>query len=55
LAGVLLKLGTYGIIRYLLIFENATAFFTPFVLLIACLSIFFSILSTLRQIDLNVL
>jgi len=54
LAGVLLKLGTYGLIRFSLpLFPYATHYFTPLVLVISVISIIYSSLTTLRQIDLK--
>jgi len=54
LAGVLLKLGTYGLIRFSLpLFPYATHYFTPLVLVISVVSIIYSSLTTLRQIDLK--
>ena len=54
LAGVLLKLGTYGILRFLFpIFPNATIYFSPLVLLLSSLAIFYTSLTTLRQIDIK--
>jgi len=54
LAAILLKLGTYGFLRFLFpIFPNATIYFSPFVLLLATLSVFYTSLTTLRQIDIK--
>ncbi len=54
LAAVLLKLGTYGFLRFLFpIFPSATYYFTPLVLLLATLSVFYTSLTTLRQIDIK--
>ena len=52
LAGVLLKLGTYGFLRFLFpLFPCATYYFSPVVLLICCLGIFYTTSVTLRQVD----
>jgi NADH-quinone oxidoreductase subunit M len=54
LAGVLLKLGTYGILRILIpVFPNACITAAPFVYLIATLGIVYSSFAILRQIDLK--
>lgn len=54
LAGILLKLGTYGLLRFLLpIFSDATYFFTPFVYTICLLGIIYTCCSTIRQVDLK--
>lgn len=54
LAAILLKLGTYGFLRFLFpIFPNATIYFSPFVLLLATLSVFYTSLTTLRQVDIK--
>lgn len=54
LAGVLLKLGTYGIIRFLFtLFNNATIYYSPLVLLLSTLAIFYTSFTTLRQIDIK--
>jgi len=54
LAGVLLKLGTYGIIRFMLpLFPYACYYFTPLVLTMCVIAIIYSSLTTIRQIDLK--
>ena len=54
LAGVLLKLGSYGLIRYcLVLFPLGMYFYSPIVLLLCILGIIYSSLSTIRQIDLK--
>ena len=54
LAGVLLKLGTYGILRILLpSFEFANLYFTPLVFTFAITGIIYSSCTTIRQIDLK--
>lgn len=54
LAGVLLKLGTYGIIRFMLpLFPDANLFFKPLVLTMCIIAIIYSSCTTIRQIDLK--
>lgn len=54
LAGVLLKLGTYGIIRFMIpLFPYAMSYFTPLVFTICVVGIIYSSLTTIRQIDLK--
>jgi len=54
LAGVLLKLGTYGILRFLLpLFKFSSYYFSPLVYLICLISMLYASLTTLRQIDLK--
>jgi proton-translocating NADH-quinone oxidoreductase chain M len=54
LAGVLLKLGTYGFIRFLFsLFPESTIYFSPLVLGIASCGVIYSSLVTLRQIDIK--
>lgn len=54
LAGILLKLGTYGILRFLFpLFPNATIYYAPLVLLLSTLAIFYTSFTTLRQIDIK--
>lgn len=54
LAGVLLKLGTYGIMRFMIpMFPFANSYFTPLVLTMAVVSIIYSSCTTIRQIDLK--
>ena len=54
LAGILLKLGTYGILRFLLpILPNATVYYVPFVYMLCLIGIIYGSLTTLRQIDLK--
>jgi NADH-quinone oxidoreductase subunit M len=54
LAGVLLKLGTYGILRLLLpSFEYANLYFTPLVFTFSIVGIIYSSCTTIRQIDLK--
>jgi proton-translocating NADH-quinone oxidoreductase chain M len=52
LAGVLLKLGTYGFIRFSLpLFPKASFFFTPLVYMIAVIGIIYTSFTAIRQTD----
>jgi proton-translocating NADH-quinone oxidoreductase chain M len=52
LAGVLLKLGTYGFIRFSLpLFPQASFFFTPLVYTIAVIGIIYTSFTAIRQTD----
>jgi proton-translocating NADH-quinone oxidoreductase chain M len=52
LAGVLLKLGTYGFIRFSLpLFPTASFYFTPFVYFIAVIGIIYTSFTAIRQTD----
>ncbi len=54
LAGVLLKLGTYGIIRFMIpLFPYAMKYFTPMVFTLCIIAIIYSSATTIRQIDLK--
>ena len=54
LAGILLKLGGYGFIRFSLpLFPTASIFFTPFVFTLSLIAVVYASLTTLRQIDLK--
>lgn len=54
LAGVLLKLGTYGIIRFMIpFFPYGNTFFTPLVFTMCVIAIIYSSCTTIRQIDLK--
>jgi len=54
LAGVLLKLGTYGIIRFMIpMFPYAMYYFTPLVFTMCVIGILYSAATTIRQIDLK--
>jgi proton-translocating NADH-quinone oxidoreductase chain M len=54
LAALLLKLGGYGIIRFLNpMFTEASLFYLPIVFVLALISIIYASLTTLRQIDLK--
>jgi len=54
LAGILLKLGTYGLLRFSVsLFPLASLYFAPFVYIMSIISIVYGSLTTLRQIDLK--
>lgn len=54
LAGVLLKLGTYGLLRFnLTLLPEASIYYTPFVIVLCLLGIVYASLTTLRQVDLK--
>ncbi|KAF6989244.1 hypothetical protein CFC21_006596 [Triticum aestivum] len=54
LAGILLKLGTYGFLRFFIpMFPEATLCFTPFIYTLSAIAIIYTSLTTLRQIDLK--
>ena len=54
LAGILLKLGTYGFIRFSIpMFPHATLFFTPLIYSMSVIAIIYASLTTLRQVDLK--
>lgn len=54
LAGVLLKLGTYGIIRFMIpLFPYGMLYFTPLVFTLCVISIIYASATTIRQIDLK--
>lgn len=54
LAGIMLKLGTYGLIRYTIsILGDINDYFTPIVFIMGVLSIIYGSLTTIRQIDLK--
>jgi proton-translocating NADH-quinone oxidoreductase chain M len=54
LAGVLLKLGIFAFLRFLLpLFPSETQYFSPLVLIFALLGIIYVSLTTIRQIDLK--
>ena len=54
LAAILLKLGTYGFLRFLFpIFPETTIYYAPLVLLLSSLSVFYTSLTTIRQIDIK--
>lgn len=54
LAGILLKLGTYGFLRFSIpLFPFATFYFTPLIYTLSIIAIIYTSLTTLRQIDLK--
>ena len=54
LAGILLKMGSYGFIRFSLpLFPYASLYFTPLVYMIATVSIIYTSLTAIRQTDLK--
>lgn len=54
LAGLLLKLGVYGLVRFsFVLFPDANAYCTPLVYTLSIVSVAYSSLTTLRQIDLK--
>nr|YP_009138139.1 NADH dehydrogenase subunit 4 [Calliarthron tuberculosum]AKG26269.1 NADH dehydrogenase subunit 4 [Calliarthron tuberculosum] len=54
LAGVLLKLGGYGFLRFSLpMFPIATVYFTPLIFTLSLLAALYASLTTLRQVDLK--
>lgn len=54
LAGILLKMGAYGFLRFSLpMFPLATIFFTPFVFVLSLIAAVYASLTTLRQVDLK--
>lgn len=54
LAGILLKLGGYGFIRYSIgLFPEASAYFTPLVFIVSILGIVYASITTIQQIDLK--
>ena len=54
LAGILLKLGTYGVIRFMIpMFPYAMHYFTPLVFTMCIIGILYSAATTIRQIDLK--
>lgn len=54
LAGILLKLGVYGFLRYsLVLFPEASIFFTPFVYTLSVIGIISASLNAIRQTDLK--
>ena len=54
LAGILLKLGGYGFLRFSLgLFPESSAFFTPFIYTLSSFGVIYASLTTLQQIDLK--
>jgi len=54
LAGVLLKLGVYGFLRFSLpLFPNASLYFTPFIFCLCVVGVIYTSLTAIRQTDLK--
>jgi len=54
LAGILLKLGGFGFLRYSIgLFPESSAFFTPFVFVICIFGVIYASLTTIQQVDLK--
>jgi proton-translocating NADH-quinone oxidoreductase chain M len=54
LAGILLKLGGYGFLRFSIpLFPEATIYFTPLVYTMSILAVIYASLTTLRQVDMK--
>lgn len=54
LAGILLKMGTYGLIRFSLpLFPEATIYYQPLVYVLSLIGIVYAACTTIRQIDLK--
>jgi proton-translocating NADH-quinone oxidoreductase chain M len=54
LAGILLKMGTYGLVRFSVpMFPDAMVFFQPLVYLISLIGIIYAACTTIRQVDLK--
>ena len=54
LAGIMLKLGTYGFLRFSLpLFPYASMYFTPLIYTMSIIAIIYSSLTTIRQVDLK--
>ena len=54
LAGILLKLGTYGFLRFSIpMFPDASIFFIPMIFTMSVIAIIYTSLTTIRQIDLK--
>lgn len=54
LAGIMLKLGTYGFLRFSIpLFPYASIYFTPLVYTLSCIAIIYTSLTTIRQVDLK--
>lgn len=53
LASLLLKIGGYGMIKFLMIFERATKFMQPFIYTVCLISIVYASFAALRQLDIK--
>jgi NADH-quinone oxidoreductase subunit M len=54
LAGILLKLGVYGFIRFsLVLFPDASLYFSPIVLTLSTIGLLFGSIAAIRQIDIK--
>lgn len=53
LAGIILKIGIYGLIRYNIIIPQISNYYIPIIIIMAILSIIYGSLTTLRQIDMK--
>ena len=54
LAGILLKLGGYGFLRFSIgLFPEASAFFTPLIFVISIFGVVYASITTLQQVDLK--
>lgn len=54
LAGILLKMGTYGLLRFSIsLFPEGSIYFTPLVYTLSVIAVIYTSLTTLRQIDLK--
>lgn len=54
LAGILLKLGGYGFIRFSIgLFPDASAYFSPLIFMVSILGIVYASITTMQQIDLK--
>jgi len=54
LAGVLLKMGGYGFLRFSLpLFPQASIYYTPIIFMLSVIAVIYGSLTTLRQIDLK--
>lgn len=54
LAGIMLKLGTYGFLRFSIpLFPYASMYFTPLIYTMSIIAIIYTSLTTLRQVDLK--
>jgi NADH-quinone oxidoreductase subunit M len=54
LAGILLKLGGFGFIRYSIgLFYEASSYYAPLVYVISCFGVVYASLTTLQQVDLK--